>query len=765
MSDSMNRLDQQAEEDKLHQVIVVMDEQMRTLRETIGNQQSEIVEMKRNFWDEVTVDNDEMFETYVSVMQQAKDLANHERIREHAARLLNKLQRHIDNPYFGRITFREQQDTEELDIYIGLMSVTGKGEEDHLVYDWRTPIASLFYDYAPGPVSYRTPIGVIEGEMTLKRQYVIREGRLEAVFDTGIQIGDDVLQEMLTKSADTKMKSIVSTIQREQNRIIRDEQHDVLIVQGAAGSGKTSAALQRIAYLLYKNRSSYRSEQVLLFSPNALFNDYVSNILPELGEANMTQTTYQDYLDYRLPTTMKIEDVYDQAERIMSARARAAGGSEEDIAQAEAQAEAARWKASPVYMKVVDAYIDYLKTQGMAFLPLGTPKRTIVTAEMMQEYFYVTLADWSLPARVSKLKDWIHAYLDKWAAEEEKRVYRRFQKQKEYWGTDQEMKDLSRRQVHKWVRAMRQAVRAKEHIHWDAVFAGLIHNMPVWVERADVYEQTPESLTFARIWGQSFEHLKAGVLTFEDASAYLYMLETVEGFDTFNHIRHVVIDEAQDYSPFQYALLKRLFPRSKFTILGDWNQAIYEANRMNSVASVQEMFAEERSSDIIRLTKSYRSTRNISEFAQHILPAGEPAEAFNREGSSPTITIVQDEQEQAAQLIASIRQLLEAGTHSAAVITKDEASCIKLYDMLHTQFPELRRVSKHTRQFVAGLWIMPSYLAKGLEFDAVIVADADAATYGSEQDRKLLYTVCTRALHTLELIAVNEPAPWLLAQG
>lgn len=755
MSDSLYEIDRKEEEERLAKVIKVMDRQMESLRETIGNQQTEIIEMKRNFWDEVTVDNDEMFETYVSVMQQAKDLANHERVQEHAAKLLRKLQKHIHNPYFGRIRFIEDGDTEQLDIYIGLMSISDLGNDDHLVYDWRTPIASLFYDYAPGPARYRTPMGEIEGEMTLKRQYVINDGRLEAVFDTGIQIGDDMLQSMLKKNADTKMKSIVSTIQREQNRIIRDDLHDVLIVQGAAGSGKTSAAMQRIAYLLYKNRYSMRSEQVLLFSPNDLFNDYVSNILPELGEANMTQTTYQDYLDYRLPTAWQIEDVYDQAERLMRHDERNAA------THAELESEAARWKGSPSFMKVVDAYANHLRSEGMLFQPLGTPKRTIISVEMMEDQFYRVLADWSLPARVNKLKDWIISYLNLWAAEEEKRVYKRFLKQQEYWGTDQEMKDLSRKQVRKWVRGMREVVRAKDHINWDGIFAGFIRELPRWVELAEEEGQSqlsPERA--AQISQETLQLLQEGRLSFEDASCYLYLLESVEGFHTFNHIRHVVIDEAQDYSPFQYALLRRLFPRSKFTILGDWNQAIYEANRMNSVASVQEMFAD-RSSEVIRLTKSYRSTKNITMYAQHILPEGEPAEPFNRDGNEPRLTVVHTEEERLAFVKKRLFELLEAGITSAAIITKDEGTCIRVHEALEESIPDLRRVTKHTRQFVAGYWVMPSYLAKGLEFDAVLVYDADEETYGKEKDRKLLYTVCTRALHELDVVALDAPSPWL----
>lgn len=761
MSDSLHEKDRRQEEAKLSKVIRVMDRQMEALRETIGNQQSEIIEMKRNFWDEVTVDHDEMFETYVSVMQQVKDLANHERVQEHAAKLLRKLQKHIPNPYFGRICFIEDGDPEPLDIYIGLMSVTDLGSDEHLVYDWRTPIASLFYDYAPGPAQYRTPMGTIEGEMTLKRQYVIRDGVMEAVFDTGIQIGDDMLQSMLQKSADSKMKSIVSTIQREQNRIIRDDLHDVLIVQGAAGSGKTSAAMQRIAYLLYKNRYSIRSEQVLLFSPNDLFNDYVSNILPELGEANMMQTTYQDYLDYRLPTAWQIEDVYDQAERLMAHKY----SSEEAALQCtELAADAVRWKGSSDFMKVMDAYTDHLRTAGMIFRPLGTPKRTIITIEMMEDQFYNVLADWSLSARVSKLKDWIIHYLDSWAKEEEKRVYKRFLKQQQYWGTDQEMKELSRKQVRKWVRGMRNAIRAKEHIYWDGIFAGFVRELPRWTAIAEGKESFQDSMessqAAAHIRDVSLQQLKDGWLSYEDASCYLYLLESVEGFHTFNHIRHVVIDEAQDYSPFQYALLQRLFPRSKFTILGDWNQAIYEANRMNSAESVQAMFTD-RSSELIRLTKSYRSTRNITTYAQHILSGGEPAEPYNRAGNEPRLTVVPSDEERLAYVQGRLSEWKEQGLSTVAIITKDEESCLRVHAALEERFPNLRKVTKHTRQFVAGLWVMPSYLAKGLEFDAVIVYDGDRETYGEEQDRKLLYTVCTRALHELDVVALREPSPWL----
>lgn len=757
----MNEQPSMKDEEELYltRVLRLMDRQIAALEATAEERQAEIVEMKRHFWDEVTVDNDEMFETYVSIMQQAKDLASHERVQKHAAKWLNKLRKHIQAPYFGRVDFIEAGDTETLPVYIGLMSVTDEESGEHFVYDWRTPIAGLFYDYAPGPVQYRTPAGVIEGEMTLKRQFLIRNGRLEAVFDTGIQIGDDMLKEMLKRSADTKMKSIVSTIQREQNAIIRDDLYDVLIVQGAAGSGKTSAAMQRIAYLLYKYRSSMRSEQIILFSPNDLFNDYVSNILPELGEENMTQTTFQSYIEHRLVTERSIEDIYDQTERLMR-------GMDRWTASREARVEvaAARWKASAGYQQVLDRYIDSLQREGVRFIRFGTPKRTIISAEQLAEQFYVQFADWSLPARMDKLRDWLLEQLRTWAVKEQKRIYRKLQQQPNYLGTEEELRDMSRKQVNKWLKRFRKQAKELRFVEWEEMYCDCMRSLEHWAKQAAAITNVNDTVdveTIRAIGLRSVEQFEAGIIPFEDASPLLYLIESVEGFDTFNHIRHVVIDEAQDYSPFQYALLTRLFPRSRFTILGDWNQAIYESNRMGSAAALQNVFTEKKAG-VITLRKSYRSTRNIMELASSILPNGEQVEPFSREGEEPTIIRCEDEEEQMKQAGEQLAAwAAENNLASIAIITKDEATAERVHNQLQHSFPQLKRVSKHTKQFVTGQWVVPSYLAKGLEFDGVIVFDAQEQAYGHEADRKLFYTVCTRAMHRLALLAVGQVTPFL----
>lgn len=230
-----------------------------------------------------------------------------------------------------------------------------------LIYDWRAPISSLYYDGAPGPASYETPGGQITGTMELKRQFVIDNGEIEVMFDTGVTIGDELLQQVLSHSADDRMKSIVATIQKEQNAVIRNDRSRMLVVQGAAGSGKTSAALQRVAYLLYKYREVLQADQMLLFSPNPLFNSYVSTVLPELGEENMQQTTFQMYLEHRLGHEFQLEDVFSQTESLLNAP---------DGEEAYIRREGIAYKSSVAFLSAIRQYVNLLEHEGMLFKPL-----------------------------------------------------------------------------------------------------------------------------------------------------------------------------------------------------------------------------------------------------------------------------------------------------------------------------------------------------------------------------------------------------------
>ena len=250
----------------------------------------------------------------------------------------------------------------------------------------------------PGPAQYQTPSGTISGEMELKRQFIIKNGKINGMFDTGITIRDEMLQEVLGNNADTQMKSIVATIQKEQNAIIRNEKSQIVVVQGVAGSGKTSAALQRVAYLLYRYRHSISPENIILFSPNPLFNSYVSTVLPELGEENMQQSTFQEYLDQRLNKDFDLEDPFDQMEYMLTA------SNDDDYNK---RVLSIRLKSSLEFKSMIDQYAEKLSQQGLIFHPLIFRKRAVVSSEQIYEYFYSLDQNFSIPNRIQLVKEWL----------------------------------------------------------------------------------------------------------------------------------------------------------------------------------------------------------------------------------------------------------------------------------------------------------------------------------------------------------------------
>ena len=310
------------EEGRLGKVLALVDRRLQRELEVLGELRGEVVGFRQEFFDEVRLnfaDASELIETWSSIKQQADVLAERERSHRVASEAVDRLLKQRDNPYFARIDFREEDENETRPIYIGKSSLTSDDGNTFYIYDWRAPVCSMFYDCEPGPASYRTPEGVVRGEMTLKRQFVIRGGRLIHVFDTDAAIGDEILQAVLSEKSDVAMKSIVATIQKEQNRIIRDERHRLIVVQGAAGSGKTSTALQRIAWLLYRFRGTIGPDQIVFFTPNPVFRGYISRVLPDLGEANVRQMTFSELIEARLGRRWKVEDLFAQTETLAAA--------------------------------------------------------------------------------------------------------------------------------------------------------------------------------------------------------------------------------------------------------------------------------------------------------------------------------------------------------------------------------------------------------------------------------------------------------------
>lgn len=761
------------EQQRVDRVVDEIEKRIVVLQQSVSEKKSDIVDIRKHFWDDVKLnfdEPDEAVETAMSIKQQAEVLSERERSHRHSYNQLRTLTRLKESPYFGRIDFTEQGEQDADRIYVGIASFLDENDEEFLVYDWRAPVSSLYYDYSPGPAQYETPGGTVAGTMELKRQYIIRGGRIHSMFDTGVTIGDELLQEVLGKQANTQMKSIVATIQKEQNRIIRNEQSRLVVVQGAAGSGKTSAALQRVAYLLYRYRGTLQAEQIVLFSPNPMFNSYVSTVLPELGEENMQQTTFQEFLEHRLGETFRLEDPFTQMEYALTAM---------DEPGYEARVEGIRYKAGLDFMHIIDRYVALLGQEGMIFQDVKFRGKVLISAERIKEQFYASDSSLPIPNRMQLLVEWLLKQLKKrerlerteaWVEDEIElfdqeaylEVYEKLQSKKRF--TEDTFDDFERERkllaaivVQERFKPLRLHVKRMGFVNVPAIYRQLFAE-PKYVSRLASDDNLPQH--WAEICTQTAEKLNRSELAYEDATPYLYLKERIEGFQTNSSVRHVFIDEAQDYSPFQFAFIKRLFPGSKMTVLGDLNQAIYTHNDPRTdFAPLSELYGDEQAETFI-LTRSYRSTRQIVEFTRGLISGGEAIEPFNREGGKPTLTQATDTNDLAVKVVRRIRELREAGHETIAVICKTARESKEAYEALQGDVP-LRLIGKGTASFEAGTLVIPAYLAKGVEFDAVIIYNGSEEQYGRESERKLFYTACTRAMHALHVYFVGQMSPFI----
>ncbi|MEK0316429.1 RNA polymerase recycling motor HelD [Cohnella sp. 56] len=782
------------EAERLAEVIRIIDRKLLKELSVQGERRGDVVGIRQEFWDDLAInfsDETELGETWSSIVQQAELLAERERSHRVASEAAERLARQHDNPYFARIDFVEHAvdagpggEQEQAGavavpevIYIGRASLVGEDGETFYIYDWRAPVSSLFYDHEPGPAAYDTPGGEIAGEMTLKRQFVIRGGRLRHMFDTDETIGDDILQAVLSEKSDTSMKSIVATIQKEQNRIIRDERHRLIVVQGAAGSGKTSAALQRIAYLLYRYRDSLTAEQIVLFSPNPVFKGYISRVLPDLGEANMRQMTFRELIEARLGRRFEAEDLFAQTEDLAATEGTPAG---------EARARAVRYKGSQHFFETMAAYLTRLKQGGVVFRVLRYKGDTIVSAEEMSERFYGEYADDGFGDRLAKLRRWLGERLTAWvdsqleepwveeAAEllEEEDIQRAYVQVRRRGGfhdgafdDEDRMTELLLRQAAEHAIApLRRAVKGFRFMDAAATYTQLFVSRTLFTACAPD-GRLPEG------WEWMAQRLEDKFgrkeLDHEDATPLLYLMEALEGFRKVEgEVRHLFVDEAQDYSPFQAAYLRRRFPRARMTVLGDFNQAIYAQAEDSGGFGGWTRLADPADTAIWRLTTSYRSTRPIVELSMRILRAAdaEGIRPFNRDGEAPRLIPCRDGAQLAELAAADVAALLAEGHGTIGVIAKtaqeagDAASLLK--ERLSEDVP-ITLISGGSANLPRGVSVLPSYLSKGIEFDAVLVWDASAERYGQERHRKLLYTVSTRALHVLHIYYTGELSPYL----
>ncbi|WP_040950006.1 RNA polymerase recycling motor HelD [Gorillibacterium massiliense] len=790
----INAKDWQQEQDRLDLIMEKLEARIIELQPEVNQLHEQAADIRKRFWEEVTVNTstqEDFEESYFTIKQQAAVLSERERRHRQLIQQWKSLNRLMVSPYFGRIDFLEDGQKENEQVYVGVSSFVDTNGMSFLIYDWRTPIASLYYDYPPGEASFETPGGLISGTMTLKRQYQISDGQLRNVFDSSLTIGDELLQQVLGKGANPQMKSIVATIQREQNAIIRNDESRMLMVQGAAGSGKTSAALQRVAYLLYKHRDRLKADQIVLFSPNPMYNSYVSTVLPELGEENMQQTTFQEYLEYWLGAEMRLEDPFDQLEYVLS---------DEKKPGYAARLSGIKYKSSEAYLQALQNYALWLGRKGMRFNAIRFRDRDVITAEQMEKQFYSYDPSVRLGNRVNLLQEWLLRELSLLERKEREQLW--VQEELNYLDNEQyaeaykalrkeegvfhfaeqfvdafnmrpgqgqqedddfdfakKEEDLLRRMVVKErFKPLKRSVKRMEFIDMICLYVQLFDGVASYQEmtkEADVPECWPDICSGTR------EKLSRAELFYEDATPYLFLKELVEGVRTNTEVRHVFVDEGQDYSMFQYVFLKKLFPYARMTVLGDFGQAIFtqSMNLHEDDSPLIRLFGLEDTSRIF-LIRSYRSTREIVEFTKSMLPHGEAIVPFDRGGRKPLLLKMASSKERTKRIAADVAALQAEGFPSIAVITKTEAESHEAFEVLNAAgCQELTLISKKTPAFEKGVMVIPAYLAKGVEFDAVLIYDASTQTYRRESERKLFYTACTRAMHRLLLYSVGEWTP------
>ncbi|GGJ00626.1 DNA helicase [Alicyclobacillus cellulosilyticus] len=707
-----------------------------------------IVSDRREMWEEAPHAAAE-FDEVVEMAQHVVQLADRERDYRILGDLLRRLERMLHSPYFARIDFRFEGDTAAEPVYIGISSLTAEETGERLIYDWRAPIASMYYDYGIGPAEFAGPAGPVRGELVRKRQYKITDGRIEWMFDSDVGIGDDILQWMLGRNVDEKMSSIVASIQREQNQAIRDDAHDVLVVEGPAGSGKTSIALQRIAYLLYRHRRSLTSQNVMLFAPNRILHDYISNVLPELGEENVQQMTFHEYAVQRLGGGLEVEDMAHHLEYLLAGR--------RDEAYA-TRLDGIRMKFSPAYLSLLDAWVTACEQAGMPFANVVYQGSTVVSAAELAQWFYGKLAHLPIHHRMAKLREAVQEKLAR-LEEQKRRQYERRLQRGQYAGSDEEIRREAEEVVSRHFRRIRLEVRRMFVSLGPRLYEQMYAQAGILAPLAAEAGVAPERAEAVR--AQTLAAIRAGRVPFEDVAPLLYLSARLHGTAVNNRILHVLVDEAQDYTRLHAEVLRRMFPRARFTFLGDPRQAIHPLVTADWLNDIGQVFTG-TSHTTLHLRRSYRSTQEIVEFARHILPGGREIDPVRRGGEKPRLVRVADEDALVRALADEVAHLQGDGMRAIAVVMRTDAGCAGLYDALAAALPGLRRLTAEDAAFHAGVVLVPVYLAKGLEFDAVLVADA--SDYQEEAERRLLYTACTRALHRLRLYEwQGAPCP-LLAQ-
>lgn len=688
----------------------------------------EAIDLQRKMWEEVKlapVDLSDL-EGATQIWQYQTDISNQARKYKFSYAKIKQLERMYKSPYFGRIDFVEDGEEKEEQIYIGIHNLVSGKNREILVYDWRAPVAGMFYDYETGLCGYDCPAGKITGQMLLKRQYKIENSVIDYMFDSGLSINDEILREILGKSTDNRMKTIVTSIQREQNTVIRNSEDRILVVEGPAGSGKTSIALHRAAYILYKYKESIKSDNILVFSPNDVFGDYISNVLPELGEDNVPGSTFAGFFGHMLGKDYKFEKMNEQMEYILSGYAE------------KARLRCIKFKSSVQFLSILKKYVQYLENgMCMEFENIKYDGNGIISADEICQLFNNDYSRFPYAKRLEKLRQRLFYLLEQC---EENRVRQQLQQN----FSDEEEARIAEQNIKEEYESIKNSIIKMTTFDIHVLYRNLFEIIGRFAPAADKLEH--EDIQSIGIY--TVRQLNQGIINYEDAAPIVYLNTFLDAVNGTKSIKHVIIDEAQDYTVIQYEIFKKVFGHCKMTILGDINQSVNSYMNIGCFKSISDIF-DGKDTRSITLTKSYRSSKEIADFCKQLLVSQNGSEQLNRHGNKPKITQI-DKTGICKRISEDIILLKNRGFNLIAVISKTAVQCEAFHKALNS-YVDISLISNKNEEYPGGVIVIPSYLAKGLEFDAVLVASAEEGDYAGEEDRSLLYTVCTRALHELNL--------------
>lgn len=657
---------------------------LEEVKQSLDEGQKEIENMHEYYWENYTEMDQYGYEDYDN--QQA--LLHQVNANKDQLALKHRFERMADSPFFGRVDFAFDGEEEAEPFYIGIGNFAEQTGMTPLIYDWRAPVSGLFYDYDKGPAAYHAPMGKIEGEIRSKWQYKIKNAKMIYAFESDTKIDDEILKQELGNNGDVKLKNIVRTIQKEQNAIIRNTKDKILVIQGAAGSGKTSIALHRIAYLLYHDRKNLQSSNVLVLSPNSVFADYISHILPELGEENIREMSF-DLFAYRelKSAAADCEDRYDHLERMMKF-------------PDDQEKERFRMKQSADFVGMIEGFLAVSEDRLVDFHEISFRGMKLSEEELIR-LFYFKFQETPLLERMNAVMEY---FIDAWETLKGRNI------------SDEDKETLQNK--------------------FDSMY--------VTKDIYKIYNYLLEDYGYDPLPDVPYERRK---VQYEDVFPMLYLKYRLHGRSAQKNIKHLVIDEMQDYSYLQYVLLKEIF-QCRMTILGDYAQTL-DTKQHDVLTFLPKIFGRDIRQVVLK--KSYRNTYEIAQYAGKISGITD-LELLERHGKDVEEKRFSSE-DQLLDAVADRLRLGADGYETAAVITMTEEEAYDVYRLLEKRGVSASYVDRNSSAFKKGLTVTTFYLAKGLEFDQVF------ALRGGKDNplgKQAEYISATRALQELYVYEVEK---------